>query len=576
MKNKHIFIITILIVVISAAYLFTRFSVLRQKKIFEKTNNAKTVIDLKPAIVAKIQQLVNDGSDGLYNLQIQKIEPNILKSKVVIINASLAPDTAVLEKLDKAAKAPDDVFEISFHKLQVEGISLQDLLRKKNIDLKAVYADQPNIKVYHTKRAYNEAKREKDAGTTVYQKIMKQLNSVIISKIVISKGSLAIHDVLKKSTSEYKNVSVNMSDILINSNTQYDKNRFLFAKKAEITTRNYIMRTSDSLYLLKFASVDIQTASRTMIVRDAELVPRLNKREFQKKLTFGQDMYTIKIPKLSFFEIDWWKLANTESFTAKQANIYDGRIHIYRDLTLPGKPLTKVNNFPHQLLMKVKSPILLSKLNLFKTNVTYQAYDPYILETGTISFNDIKASGYNITNIKSQIKKISKTALKGSALFMNKIPLHANVDFDLNKIKTGNYTADVHAEAMDTAIINPFAEPMGLVKVKSGVVQNATVHIEGDNLAAKGKIVMLYKDLKITPLKKRRNRHGDLKKKDLTGTLANILFIKNSNPGKSGEVRAPEYNVERGRAISFTKVIWQTILTGILKTVGIPSKFGHK
>jgi hypothetical protein len=127
----------------------------------------KTFLDLRPQLIARLQEIVKKGSDGLYNLSIEKIEPDLLKSSVQILNARLIPDAGALADLDKKKKAPDDVFEIFSHSLQINGIGLEDLLTNDVIDLKTILINDPVIKVSHQKRIYNQ--NIDDRSTSLYQ-----------------------------------------------------------------------------------------------------------------------------------------------------------------------------------------------------------------------------------------------------------------------------------------------------------------------------------------------------------------------------------------------------------------------
>ena len=102
-------------------------------------------------------------------------------------------------------------------------------------------------------------------------------------------------------------------------------------------------------------------------------------------------------------------------------------------------------------------------------------------------------------------------------------------------------------------------------------MQHAQGHMDGDNFRTTGKINMQYNNLHITPLKKNKEEMGKLKKKNVTSLFANILLVKNENP-KGNELRQPDFSVERNKYTSFFNLIWKTILTGILKTIGIPVK----
>lgn len=94
---KTLLIIAIIgIAIIGGGYLYTRHHILRARDFRPDNSKAKNILDLRPAIIAKLQQLVKDGSNGLYILSLQEIQPDILSSKLDVINGTIVPDTAAM------------------------------------------------------------------------------------------------------------------------------------------------------------------------------------------------------------------------------------------------------------------------------------------------------------------------------------------------------------------------------------------------------------------------------------------------------------------------------------------------
>ena len=114
------------------------------------------MLDLRPAIIAKLQQVIKDGSQGLYILSVEQLQPDVLASKLDVIDGTISIDTAAMRQLDKVKKLPDDLFHIKFHSLHIDGIGIPDLLNKKTIDIDRVYLNNPVINIYHKARPYNQ------------------------------------------------------------------------------------------------------------------------------------------------------------------------------------------------------------------------------------------------------------------------------------------------------------------------------------------------------------------------------------------------------------------------------------
>jgi hypothetical protein len=154
---------------------------------------------------------------------------------------------------------------------------------------------------------------------------------------------------------------------------------------------------------------------------------------------------------------------------------------------------------------------------------------------------------------------------------MHKVPLTANFKFDLAKVHSGAFTADLFMDTLHKEIVNPVAAPLGLFSVKKGEMQSGTAHLRGNDFTINGTVSFNYTDLHLNPLKK-KNGDDKLKKKTFTSLFANTFLIQNANPGKGNDVRKPQFSVSRGDNSNFFSFVWASVLTGILKTIGIPVK----
>ena len=157
---------------------------------------------------------------------------------------------------------------------------------------------------------------------------------------------------------------------------------------------------------------------------------------------------------------------------------------------------------------------------------------------------------------------------------MNKVPMSVAFKFDLSKVKTGHFSADIQMDTIDKIIVNPIAEPLGRFTIKRGQMQQGFAHVDGDNRNLHGTIAFYYNDLHLTPLKS-DSSNGKLARDHLKSFVANIIYIKNENP-KGDELRKPEYTVDRDHHLNFVAYIWTTVMTGILKTIGVPVSVGLK
>ena len=197
MKRTYYLCIAVLIIAIGG-YLYIHFSLSQIKDAKHGNPKPQSDIDLRPLITTKLQQLVKEGSNNLYTLSVENLEPDILRSQLDILNATLTPDTSELTKLDIAKKAPDNVFKFSFASLHITGITFNDLLYKDRLSLDSVFITKPTIEAYYRRRPYNEAERNRDDSATLYKRLMKQFKSISVHAIVVNQGTLINKDLYEK------------------------------------------------------------------------------------------------------------------------------------------------------------------------------------------------------------------------------------------------------------------------------------------------------------------------------------------------------------------------------------------
>ena len=563
-KIKIFLIITGMVIIL--AYSGLRQYLKPDKRIAAQSVEPSSLLDLRPRLINKLQQLVKEGSGGLYNLHMKEIKADVLSSKLGIFNATIIADSAFLQQAEKNNKLPDDIYKISFDSLHIDGLGFKDLMSKNVIDLKSVTFTNPVIDIYPQKISNN---RIIDTST-LYQRLLKQMKKIVIGEIIVRNGLVVSHRNGGGKPVRLNKVAVTMQNILIDSSTQFDKTRFLFAKSADISFKNFALTTADNLYLFKAATVKISATGRWVTANNLSLVPLGNKSEFIKKLKHKQIMYDVIVPHIQFTAIDWWQLFNGKGLKADEVKLSNAKIDLYMDKSVPIVQQRK-DDYPQQLLYRYKMPVNIKKIQLANSKFSYEEFNPLSKQSGTVYFDRFSVIATNITNLPEVIKqnKISSAELTG--LFMHKTPAKALLKFDLTKIKTGDFTAEIEMGTFDSSDVNSITKPIAMISIKRGVVNKAAATIKGNNYTASGKVLVLYNDFHVTPLKSADD--GSLKKKHAVSFFANKLLIKNNNPSPGKDARNQDASFNRIPGGDLFNLIWKTMLVGILKTIGLPTSF---
>jgi hypothetical protein len=364
------------------------------------------------------------------------------------------------------------------------------------------------------------------------------------------------------------NVAVELIDILVDSTTRTQKDRFLFAERGTISFSDFSKPTTDGLYWLKVGKVRVRAPQPQVVLSNVSFTSPYNRSEFSRRQKQSKELYNLVLPSVTVSNVDWWTLLNEEEIVADAITAKGGRLSIYLDRSLP--PKDKMGNFPNQLVKKLPVRLNVARMNLSGLNFSYTEYNPISQQSGTVYMDNVVLAVSNLSNTTTR-----PMVAKGSALFMHQVPVQSSFVFDMAAARTGKFSATIKSNGFDASLINSFAMPMGLMKMEKGTLQSAEASMAGDQWKATGNVFIPYQDLKLSLLEKDKGEKA-LDKKGVTTFLANLFVLKKNNPQEGKDARREQASFTRIPEGGFFMLVWKTLLVGALKTIGAPEKLAYK
>lgn len=528
--------------------------------VYLKTRKSK---DFEPLIKDKLQEVVTKATNGLYKLHYDSLTIDVLASKVTLSNAVLQPDSARLLQLDSLQQAPDDVFKISLKTLDITGLGPADMLNKKNISLTDLFLDNPDIEIYHQKRAYNYQSPD---TATLYRKLAGMVQSFELQRLLLRHISLTYHNLEKKSTTSFKDLGAILENIKIDSSTQFDTTRFFFAKRADIQLNGYEAKTGDNLHRFHVDSITVLATSKQMRLVGLTLKPAGDKEAFWRKLKYRKDRYDITIRNILLEDVDWYSIITGQSIKAGKIALEDANVEVYCNKAI--QPSTdKIPAFPSQTLQQCPLPLMVKKIQLTNFAIFYKEYNTESKQTGTVEFAKTSGTVTNVTNIQEEIAKNKKMEIDAHTRLMNDGKLDVQFSFDLTKMQSGAFSIDAALGPMDGASMNRAIVALSMVEVEKANVQSFRLHMNGNTTGASGTVAMAYTDLSVKALKPDKNEPGELKKRGLATFMANNFVLQKDNPSKGETLKTYTSAWQHDKHRSFFSLVWKTIMQGIISSV---------
>lgn len=256
------------------------------------------------------------------------------------------------------------------------------------------------------------------------------------------------------------------------------------------------------------------------------LIPGTTHEEFFKATP--NDLFALKLDSLRLYNFDFKLYSKYHKVFASNLTLSNGSVEIFDNPAPNDTTGDKSTGFPHVLLAELKPELRIDTVQLNRIGVFYTATGPKSGEEGTVGFNNITGKIFNVTNNKEALKKNNISTANLQTYFMNRGRLNVQFAFNLTDPKA-QFSYKGHMGDMDLKKVSPVSMPLALVKIASGKLQSLDFDMIADKKSARGSIVALYHDLKISVMKK-DDKDQKIKKMSIMSLFANTLVIKRNNP----------------------------------------------
>jgi hypothetical protein len=521
-----------------------------------------------PILSDRIKKVVETSSNGLYRVDFSDSKLDVLQGKIVVYNLVLQPDTAVYHSRQKQHLAPNNLFEMRIKRLELSHIHPFRLYLHNKLDIGTVVLSRPELhlsyQLNHTKDTTTKDKR------TLYQRIEKSLKSIHIGAIAFNDVKFMYDDYSghKLASSEFKEMNLMATDLLIDSATQIDKSRLLFCKDITAELYNYAGKTYNGLYNYKLKYLRLSTRQSKVDIKGLYLQPVKPTVFFNKSL---MDRFTLHVDSVTLTHFDFIAYHRFRIFNTRELQIAGGNFNVFGNPHKSAPKNDRVVTFPHVALQRLKGFITVDTLLIRHLNITYTEYNSNAKQVGEVEFYNTSGRFLNITNNPDSLKRNNICSASLSSEFMRRGKLDVAFKFNLHDEKN-SYSYKGHMGPMELQPLNKAAMPLALIKINSGSVKSFDFDIQADRYSSKGPVKLLYNNLKITLLKA-DTVNDNLKKKMIASIFANLLIIKHDNPDNAGAApRSFIVRYQRPPDFPFFKTIWNTLLRGIKPCAGVDEK----
>ena len=524
----------------------------------------------KPIITERIKEAIHQSTDGLYRIDFDNVRVNFVTGRMNILNIRFTPDTLVYNEMKKDSIAPRHLYTVAVAELILKRIQPWKIYLDRDLEMRSIEIEHPSLEVNFTDIKNNNGTLKEDKRTA-FQRLAPYLKSVKIGDIIFKNADFKYIDNSLKGgkVTALKDLYIKISDLLIDSASQYDKSRLYYTKDIYAELLGYNTLSIDKNYSVQIKDFRASTAGGYARMKGLRIVPRFGEMEFSQRFKFQKPRYSMNIEELQLNRVNYELLNRDRRLSASALILKRANFSIFVNRQIPDSIRNKDMNFPQIALRRFKLNTTVDSVLLQDSRVDYSEYNPDSKRKGTVTFSRINGTISNVTNDSLSLinNKFSDVTL--TSLLMDRGRLDANMKFNL-KDPGGAFEFGGRLGNIDADMLNSAIRPLSLIEIKSGFIDKMVFNGTGSLIGVRGKLTCYYNDLKITLLEM-SGETTRLKRKGIASIFANILIIKDDNPSPGARVRTSEFLFNRPQYSSFFNMIWKGFAEALLETIGFDS-----
>jgi hypothetical protein len=402
-------------------------------------------------------------------------------------------------------------------------------------------------------------------------KFKNKIKQIDVQKISLSDAKLRLSPAKEvvRNPKLFNKLFANITGLKIDSLEKKDE-RILNSDDMNIWVEEYSKDFAGNLYTIFFKNLGISTGKNKIYSTGLELNPRLPREEYGEIKKKENSLSYLKLSDVEVLDFDIKSFIEKGDLIAKSAEIENLQFHTYKNNRYPSDSILKVA-LPLKNLMNYQKLIRIDSINFKDAYLGHEILGQDAHENGFVDFTRINGGIYNFTNSREAILGKQNTTMVASGYFMDKSLFTASFHFPLDS-KYGEYYYGGELDTFEMQELNPILENLAFISVTDGIVHHLKFEVSANEDYAEGKLKMLYKDLKIELLNKKRTDSIETEKRELFSMVANSI-LRNSNPKhKNGFIKEGRIYFERNVFKPVFNYWILSVLSGIKSTLGFKSK----
>jgi len=491
-----------------------------------------TTLLVKPWVRNKIGATFNEKNSD-YIVTIDKVKTSIIPSAIELEGIEIRSKKDYSGIIDLNGK---------IRSIKIKGINLAKAIVKKDVSIRKIIISESHLS--------GKISSPRDTIIPIVLPLNMQIDIVHFDKI----------NLLVESTANAASYSFTVG-VLRLYDVHAEKQDTLspeIIKQYDFEAEKLITVSSDGMHSFDARGIIYSAASNTLAIKSFSVHPNYTDYEFTSRYEYQRSRIEADFSNIHVYDFNIADYLRSGSLISSWTEIGRMDMKVFRDKR---KELRHANMRAFQdVIYDYPGNIHIDSIGLINGNITYTDHAEEANEPGSISFNEINAKIYNITNNTIYKTKSAFLELKGDALLMGKGRMTIFLKSRLFDIQN-TFTLDGTLSDLEANELNPILEKSAFIYATSGKIDEMNFSFTANSTRATGKMTLLYHGLYIAVKNKQTDDTTAFRERFIS-LIANKRIL-DSNPVRDKDVREGIIDFQRDPERFLFHYCFRSILSGI-------------
>lgn len=295
-----------------------------------------------------------------------------------------------------------------------------------------------------------------------------------------------------------------------------------------------------------------------------KLHPPGDDEEFFAGSEFRKTRFRLVVPHVRVMGLACLELLEGKSYRVHSAQIHDAFLDVLINKDKVFAKDTVSPTMPNEILSSIKGILHVGRLSIMNGRLKYGERFSIGGTPAIITLDSMNVLADGIANRGNHGAALEIHA-QGMFMKAGTMNLHMSIPVASPEL---SYQYSGSIDSMDLSAVNGFLEPSEQMRVKTGVLKEATFEINVDSGRATGNVRALYRDLILAAINKQTGSEKGFFN-GIASTIANTFKLRGTNePDTTGSMKIGVVNYTRKRDEFFLEFTWFALRSGVGDVVG--------